>query len=64
MDIDLSVLKFIEREKEIPFNELVSIIEAAILSSSRATSARSRMARPCLVSRASARSDTYSTLAL
>jgi N utilization substance protein A len=33
MDIDLSVLKFIEREKEIPFNELVSIIEAAILAS-------------------------------
>ena len=32
MDIDLSVLKFIEREKEIPFNELVSIIEAAILA--------------------------------
>ncbi|MFM6939670.1 MAG: transcription termination factor NusA [Rhodoluna sp.] len=32
MDIDLSVLKFIEREKEIPFGELVSIIEAAILA--------------------------------
>jgi N utilization substance protein A len=32
MDIDLSVLKFIEKEKEIPFNELVSIIEAAILA--------------------------------
>ena len=32
MDIDLSVLKFIEREKEIPFAELVSIIEAAILA--------------------------------
>jgi N utilization substance protein A len=32
MDIDLSVLKFIEREKEIPFNDLVSIIEAAILA--------------------------------
>jgi N utilization substance protein A len=32
MDIDLSVLKFIEREKEIPFVELVSIIEAAILA--------------------------------
>jgi N utilization substance protein A len=32
MDIDLSVLKFIEREKEIPFNDLVSIIEDAILA--------------------------------
>mgnify|MGYP000261132353 FL=1 len=32
MDIDLSVLKFIEREKEIPFADLVSIIEAAILA--------------------------------
>jgi N utilization substance protein A len=32
MDIDLSVLKFIEREKEIPFNDLVSIIESAILA--------------------------------
>ena len=33
MDIDLSVLKEIEREKEIPFKELVEIIEAAILAS-------------------------------
>jgi transcription termination/antitermination protein NusA len=32
MDIDLSVLKVLEREKEIPFNELVVIIEAAILA--------------------------------
>ncbi len=32
MDIDLSVLRFIEREKEIPFADLVSIIEAAILA--------------------------------
>ncbi|MEN9713919.1 MAG: hypothetical protein RLZZ164_583 [Actinomycetota bacterium] len=32
MDIDLSVLRLIEREKEIPFSELVSIIEAAILA--------------------------------
>jgi N utilization substance protein A len=32
MDIDLSVLKVLEREKEIPFAELVSIIEAAILA--------------------------------
>ena len=32
MDIDLSILKGLEREKEIPFNELVEIIEAAILA--------------------------------
>ena len=32
MDIDLGVLRLIEREKEIPFAELVSIIEAAILA--------------------------------
>lgn len=32
MDIDLSVLRLLEREKEIPFEELVLIIEAAILA--------------------------------
>jgi transcription termination/antitermination protein NusA len=32
MDIDLSVLRLLEREKEIPFEELVSIIEQAILA--------------------------------
>ncbi|AOY56256.1 transcription termination factor NusA [Candidatus Rhodoluna planktonica] len=32
MDIDLSVLRVLEREKEIPFAELVQIIEAAILA--------------------------------
>ena len=32
MDIDLSVLRLLEREKEIPFDELVTIIEAAILA--------------------------------
>jgi transcription termination/antitermination protein NusA len=32
MDIDLSVLRLLEREKEIPFEELVQIIEAAILA--------------------------------
>lgn len=32
MDIDLSVLRLLEREKEIPFDELVEIIEAAILA--------------------------------
>ncbi|WP_166981379.1 transcription termination factor NusA [Paramicrobacterium fandaimingii] len=32
MDIDLSVLKLMEREKEIPFDELIHIIEQAILT--------------------------------
>ena len=32
MDIDLGILRTLEREKEIPFAELVSIIEAAILA--------------------------------
>jgi len=32
MDIDLSVLRLLEREKEIAFDELVEIIEAAILA--------------------------------
>ena len=32
MDIDLQVLPLLEREKEIPFDELVLIIEAAILA--------------------------------
>ncbi|MEY4989435.1 MAG: hypothetical protein RI933_1068 [Actinomycetota bacterium] len=32
MDIDLSVLRVLEREKEIPFADLVQIIEAAILA--------------------------------
>jgi len=32
MDIDLSVLKLLEREREIPFGELVEIIEQAILT--------------------------------
>jgi len=32
MDIDLGVLRLLEREKDIPFAELVSIIEAAILA--------------------------------
>ncbi|MCY7413808.1 MAG: transcription elongation factor NusA, partial [Salinibacterium sp.] len=30
MDIDLSVLRLMEREREIPFEELVLIIEQAI----------------------------------
>ena len=32
MDIDLAVLRLMEREREIPFDELVQIIEQAILT--------------------------------
>ncbi|MDF2917589.1 MAG: transcription elongation factor NusA, partial [Microbacterium sp.] len=32
MDIDLSLLRTVEREKEIPFDELVRIIEQAVLT--------------------------------
>ena len=32
MDIDLGVLRIMEREREIPFDELVAIIEQAILT--------------------------------
>ena len=32
MDIDLTVLRMMEREREIPFEELVTIIEQAILT--------------------------------
>ncbi len=32
MDIDISVLRLLEREKEIPFDNLVNIIESAILA--------------------------------
>ncbi len=32
MDIDLGLLRTVEREKEIPFDELVGIIEQAILT--------------------------------
>jgi len=32
MDIDLSVLKLMESERDIPFDELVGIIEQAILT--------------------------------
>ena len=32
MDIDLSILRMMEREREIPFEELVQIIEQAILT--------------------------------
>lgn len=32
MDIDLGLLRTVEREKEIPFEELVRIIEQAILT--------------------------------
>ena len=32
MDIDLGLLRTVEREREIPFDELVGIIEQAILT--------------------------------
>jgi N utilization substance protein A len=32
VDIDLAVLRLMEREREIPFDELVQIIEQAILT--------------------------------
>lgn len=44
MDIDLSVLKLVERDKEIPFGELVQIIEAAILAAYKKTLAQSEKA--------------------
>lgn len=44
MDIDLSVLKLVERDKEIPFGELVEIIEAAILAAYKKTLAQSEKA--------------------
>ena len=45
MDIDLSVLKGLEREQEIPFNELVEIIEAAILAAYHRTVGNTDKAR-------------------
>ena len=44
MDIDLSVLKLVERDKEIPFGELVEIIEAAILAAYKKTLAQAEKA--------------------
>ena len=32
MEIDLAVLRLMEREREIPFDELLRIIEAAVLT--------------------------------
>ena len=66
MDIDLALLRTIEREKEIPFDELVRIIEQAILTayaqahharraSCPTAPARSSTARP-VTSRSSCRS--------
>ena len=44
MDIDLGLLRTIEREKEIPFDELVRIIEQAILTAYAKHSSRHRRA--------------------
>ncbi|MFM1994695.1 MAG: hypothetical protein RLZZ610_212 [Actinomycetota bacterium] len=48
MDIDLSVLKVLEREKEIPFKELVEIIEAAILAAYQRSAGNTDKARAVL----------------
>jgi len=48
MDIDLSVLKLLEREKEIPFKELVEIIEAAILAAYQRSAGNTEKARAVL----------------
>ena len=48
MDIDLSVLKVLEREKEIPFKELVEIIEAAILAAYHRSAGNTDKARAVL----------------
>jgi N utilization substance protein A len=48
VDIDLSVLRGLEREKEIPFKELVEIIEAAILAAYHRTVVNTDNARAVL----------------
>lgn len=48
MDIDLGVLRGLEREKEIPFKELVEIIEAAILAAYHRTVGNTDKARAVL----------------
>jgi transcription termination/antitermination protein NusA len=48
VDIDLSVLRGLEREKEIPFKELVEIIEAAILAAYHRTVGNTDKARAVL----------------
>jgi transcription termination/antitermination protein NusA len=48
VDIDLSVLRGLEREKEIPFKELVEIIEAAILAAYHRTVGNHDKARAVL----------------
>ena len=48
MDIDLGVLRELEREKEIPFKELVEIIEAAILAAYHRTVGNTDKARAVL----------------
>jgi N utilization substance protein A len=48
MDIDLSALRLVERDKEIPFNELVEIIEAAIVAAYHKSVGNSDPARAVL----------------
>ena len=46
MEIDLTVLRLMEREREIPFEELVTIIEAAVLTAYRKHTGRSEHPAP------------------
>jgi len=48
MDIDLSALRLVERDKEIPFNELVEIIEAAIVAAYQKSIGKADPARAVL----------------
>jgi hypothetical protein len=47
VDIDLGVLRLMEREREIPFEELVQIIEQAILTAYLKPRESRRVGRPC-----------------
>ena len=48
MDIDLSALRLVERDREIPFNELVEIIEAAVEAAYHKSAGNSDPARAVL----------------
>ena len=46
MDIDLGALRLVERDREIPFNELVEIIEAAVEAAYHKSVGNSMMGAP------------------
>ena len=48
MDIDLNALRQVERDREIPFNELVEIIEAALVAAYQRTVGSNDTARAVL----------------